>query len=106
MVRHFSEYLAQVRYGNRSIIIEKNRSPVAEIRPLHGEECSLGDFLALWKSLPSRADFADDLERANHSDHYDMAVAATARSYGYSVLVSGRDEAHFRRVRNLKVVML
>jgi len=36
----------------------------------------------------------------------DMAVAATARSYGYSVLVSGRDEAHFRRVRNLKVVML
>lgn len=36
----------------------------------------------------------------------DMAVAATARSCGYSVLVSSRDEAHFGLVRNLKVVML
>lgn len=68
LVRHFSDYLAQVRYGNRSIIIEKNSSPVAEIRPLQAGECTLNDFLVLWKNLPSDTDFGDDMERVNHSD--------------------------------------
>ena len=36
----------------------------------------------------------------------DMAVAATARCLGYKVLVSLRDEEHFRRVRDLDVVVL
>lgn len=36
----------------------------------------------------------------------DIAVAATARSLNYGVLVGPADEAHFRRVRNLLVVCL
>ena len=36
----------------------------------------------------------------------DMAVAATARQLGYRVLVGSADEAHFRRVRGLDVVVL
>lgn len=36
----------------------------------------------------------------------DLAVAATARSLGFGVLVGPRDEKHFRRVANLKVEVL
>jgi predicted nucleic acid-binding protein len=36
----------------------------------------------------------------------DMAVAATARQLGYRVLVGSADEAHFRRVQGLDVVVL
>lgn len=36
----------------------------------------------------------------------DIAVAATARSLGYGVLLSGADEKHFRRVSGLRVVLL
>ena len=36
----------------------------------------------------------------------DLAVAATARCYGYRVITGPRDEAHFRRVKGLGVVVL
>ncbi len=36
----------------------------------------------------------------------DIAVAATARAFGFGVLVGPSDESHFRRVRDLNVVAL
>ncbi len=36
----------------------------------------------------------------------DMAVAATARALGFGVLVGPDDEAHFRRVSGLEVIVL
>ncbi len=36
----------------------------------------------------------------------DMAVAATARRLGYAVVVSDKDEAHFRSVKDLKVITI
>ena len=36
----------------------------------------------------------------------DMAVAATARHLKYSVLVGDKGEAHFRRVKGLRVIVL
>jgi len=36
----------------------------------------------------------------------DIAVAATARSLGFGVLVGSSDEAHFRRIPDLPVVVL
>ena len=50
--------------------------------------------------------FAECLRNGRMIPQNDMAVAATARRLGYVVLVSKRDEAHFRRVEGLKVVTL
>lgn len=68
MARNFGDYLAQVRYGHRSFLIEKNNKPVAELRPLGAETCTLREFVEKWKSLPADRTWADDLERVNRSD--------------------------------------
>ncbi len=36
----------------------------------------------------------------------DMAVSATARALGFGVLIGANDEVHFRRIADLKVVVL
>jgi tRNA(fMet)-specific endonuclease VapC len=36
----------------------------------------------------------------------DVAVAATARAFGFGVLAGSNDEGHFRRVSSLRVVVL
>ena len=68
MARHFSEYLSQVRYGGTTIIIEKNKAPVAEIRPLHFGKCTLKNFLNIWKCNSGDENFLSDLERVNRLD--------------------------------------
>jgi predicted nucleic acid-binding protein len=50
--------------------------------------------------------FAECLRSGRMIPQNDMAVAATARQLGYAVLVSRRDEAHFRSVNGLDVLAL
>ena len=54
-----------------------------------------------WSDLYAQLSRAGSLIPAN-----DLAVAATALELGYGVLVGPDDEAHFRRVPNLRVVVL
>ncbi len=67
-VRHFSDYLAQVRYGRRHFVIEKNNKPVAELRPLEPETCTLREFVERWRTHHPDPDWADALERVGRSD--------------------------------------
>lgn len=67
MARHFSDYLARVRYGDMTITITKNRTSVAELRPLPAERCTLGDFIEIWRSSKSDPDFAEDIEKAGRT---------------------------------------
>ena len=55
----------------------------------------------LWGKLFARLSHAGALIPAN-----DLAVAATALSLGFAVVVGTRDEAHFRRVPELSVRVL
>lgn len=66
--RHFSEYLARVRFGGDSIVVLKNKIPVAELHALPAAGPSLGDFLAQWQSATTDTRFADDLEAVNRAD--------------------------------------
>lgn len=50
--------------------------------------------------------FAECLRSGKMIPQNDMAVAATARELGYRVLVSERDEVHFRGVKGLDVIAL
>ena len=68
LARHFSEYIAQVRYGNKTIIVEKSHCPVAELRPLSSGKCTLKQLLELMDKSSSDQDFAKDLEIVNDSD--------------------------------------
>ena len=49
--------------------MEKNHTPIAELRPLEESGCTLKEFLSLWESLPRDATFADDLDLVNDADH-------------------------------------
>jgi predicted nucleic acid-binding protein len=66
--------------------------PVIEFGTAHAER---------WASLYAHLSRAGQLIPAN-----DLAVAATALEMGYGVLVGRDDEAHFRRVPKLRVVVL
>ena len=66
--RHFSEYLARVRYGGGVVIVLKNNCPVAELRPMPIERCSLREFLALWSRDPLDNRLGDDLEAVGRAD--------------------------------------
>jgi prevent-host-death family protein len=66
--RNFSDYLARVRFGGETLIVMKNGAPVAELRGLPSDECSLGRFLELWKRDSSDKAFADDIEMVNQMD--------------------------------------
>jgi tRNA(fMet)-specific endonuclease VapC len=50
--------------------------------------------------------FAECIRNGRMIPQNDMAVAATARKLGYSVVVGDRDEAHFRGIRHLQVITL
>lgn len=65
MARNFSECLARVRYGGIRYVIEKNRLPVAELRPL-AKGCTLGALLTLWENAGLDSDFANDVNKATH----------------------------------------
>jgi predicted nucleic acid-binding protein len=53
---------------------------------------------------PGIADLFAELSQAGTMiPQNDLAVAATARTLGFGVLVGPNDEAHFRKVRGLMV---
>ena len=54
-----------------------------------------------WADLYSRLSLTGQLIPAN-----DLMVAATALELGYGVLIGPGDEAHFRRVPNLRLVVI
>ncbi len=66
--RHFSDYLARVRFAGETFVVMKNGAPVAELRGMPSKTCNLRKFIQIWKSGPSDKSFADDLERVNHLD--------------------------------------
>jgi len=68
LARHFGDYLARVRFGGQMLIVLKNNSPVAELRPLPDATFTLSDFLAVWGDVPADEHFADDLERVGEAD--------------------------------------
>jgi antitoxin (DNA-binding transcriptional repressor) of toxin-antitoxin stability system len=68
LARHFSDYLARVRYASTTVVVVKNKTSVAELRPLAGERCTLAQLLNLWRSTPADTGFADDLSMVNKSD--------------------------------------
>ena len=56
------------RYAGDTIIVLKNSSPVAELRPLPVGQCSLRSFVELWRASPSDPSFAADLETVDRTD--------------------------------------
>lgn len=66
--RHFSEYLARVRFAGDSIVVLKNNIPVAELHALPASAPSLVEFLAQWQAETADPTFADDLETVNRAD--------------------------------------
>ena len=66
--------------------------PIVDFGPAEAER---------WADLYAQLSRAGQLIPAN-----DLVVAATALQLGYGVLVGPTDEMHFRRVPNLRVVVL
>ena len=68
LARNLGEYLARVRYARETLVVEKNHTPMAEIRPLPRDMPTLADFFDLWQSHPTDDQFAADLDRVNRED--------------------------------------
>ena len=97
----WAELLAGVRLAETAKVASLRRARLEQLR-LH---VPLIDFDA--RIAEHYADiFAECIKSGRMIPQNDMAVAATARCHGYSVLVSSNDESHFRHVRDLKVVTL
>ena len=83
-----------MRAARRSVFLEKVRR-MAGIEPYTAE------------TAEHHADiFAELSARGAMIPQNDIAVAATARSLGFGVLVGPKDEAHFRRIEGLEVRVL
>lgn len=97
----WAELLVGVRLAKAATVASRRRARLEQLR-LH---VPLIEFDAL--IAEHYADiFAECTKAGTKIPQNDMAVAATARRHGYRVLVSSKDEAHFRRVRNLNVIAL
>ena len=68
LARHLGDYLARVRYGGETVVVLKNRTPIAELRGMPSGMSTFREFMDLWKSTPSDAAFADDLSAVNAAD--------------------------------------
>ena len=68
LARHLGDYLARVRYGGETVVVLKNRTPIAELRGTGGTRRTLREFMALWKKTKTDPDFAGDLETVNAAD--------------------------------------
>ena len=68
LARRFGDYLARVRFGGQTVVVLKNKTPVAELRALPGEGCTLSDFLDICANSHCDPTFADDLEKVSAAD--------------------------------------
>jgi len=97
----WAELLVGVRLAKSVRVAAQRRAKLEQLR-LH---LPILDFTA--KIAEVYADIFSECSRSGTMvPQNDMAVAATARSLGYGVLVSKRDEKHFRSVKKLRVVPL
>ena len=67
--RHFGDYLARIRFGHDTVIVLKNNTPVAELRPLAGGECTIGSLFGLLGETPPDPEWATDVEAVNTADY-------------------------------------
>ncbi len=68
-VRSFGECLARVRYTGESILIYKNKKPVATLSPPPGtSRLTVAEFVEVWQNLKLDEDFASDLASISHED--------------------------------------
>lgn len=97
----WAEALIGVRLAGSAAKAARRRARLAEIRDITAI-IDFDDHIA--------EHYADIFYECSKSGHplpqNDIAVAATARARDAAVLVGPADESHFRRVKNLKVVVL
>ena len=97
----WAELLVGARLAKDAMIASRRRARIEQIR-LHVPIVPFDDAIA-----EHYADIFAECSRAgNPIPQNDMAVAATARHLNYRVLVGAQDEAHFRRVPGLDVIVL
>jgi predicted nucleic acid-binding protein len=97
----WAELLAGVRLAKDTAIAARRRAFLEQIR-LNIALVPFDDLVA-----EHYADiFAECLKTGTPIPQNDIAVAATARHLGYSVLVGSQDENHFRNVKGLNVIVL
>ena len=68
LARRFGDYLARVRFGGQTVVVLKNKTPVAELRALPGEGCTRSDFLDICANSQCDPTFADDIEKVDAAD--------------------------------------
>jgi predicted nucleic acid-binding protein len=97
----WAEALAGVRLADSAMRAAKRLAVLERIRQVIGVE----SFTA--QTAEHHADIFAELSQGGVMiPQNDIAVAATARSLGFGVLVGPKDEAHFRRVEGLDVRVL
>jgi predicted nucleic acid-binding protein len=89
---HMAENRTRAASRRAKIDALLNHVPIVEFGAAHAER---------WATLYAHLSRAGKLIPAN-----DLAVAATALELGYGVLVGPEGQAHFRRVPQLRVVVL
>ena len=97
----WAEALVGVRLAKDASRASKRRARLEAVREVAGIE----PFGAL--TAEHYADIFAELSAAGQKiPQNDLAVAATARSLGFGVLVGPEDEAHFRKIPHLRVLTL
>ncbi len=97
----WAELLAGVRLAKDTAVAARRRAFLEQIR-LNIAFIPFDDSIA-----EHYADiFVECLKTGTPIPQNDIAVAATARHLGYSVLVGSQDENHFRNVKGLDVIVL
>lgn len=97
----WAEMLVGVRMARTANVAARRRARMEELRlhvPLIPFDAAISEHYA--------DIFAECLRTGRMIPQNDMAVAATARRFGYRVLVSHKDEPHFRCVQGLLVITL
>lgn len=97
----WAEALVGVRLAKDASRANKRRARLEAVREIAGIE----PFGAL--TAEHYADIFSELSAAGQKiPQNDLAVAATARSLGFGVLVGPEDETHFRKIPHLRVESL
>jgi len=97
----WAEALIGVRMADSAIRAAQRRSRLEALRRMMEIQPFTADIAEHY------ADIYAELTRAGAMiPQNDIAVAATARSLGFGVLVGPKDEIHFRKITNLTVQVL
>ena len=97
----YAELLVGVTLANTAARENRRRAKVDALLNAIGVVDFTADIAAGWATL-----FATLSRKGAMIPSNDLMVAATARHLGFGVLVGPRDENHFRRVPDLRVVKI